>query len=133
MILLLFTICLPIFLLYGCFLANLVLFFLVVCQFFCWFFQLIAVFCWLGAVLLGFSTGMPGSFLYFFNHFFSCLYSIRTKLLRLFTFSAAPLSTRHECGCGICVRFGQLILGTLTKIDREILDSFNNFYNQYKS
>uniref|UniRef100_A0A0V0HCZ4 Putative ovule protein n=1 Tax=Solanum chacoense TaxID=4108 RepID=A0A0V0HCZ4_SOLCH len=55
------------------------------------------------------------------------------KLLGLFTFGAAPVSTRHGCGCGIRVRFGQPILGTLTKIDGESLDSFNDFYNQYKS
>ena len=41
----------------------------------------------------------------------------KPKLLKLFTFGASPLSTRH--GCGIRVRFGQPILGTLTKIDEE--------------
>lgn len=52
------------------------------------------------------------------------------KLVELFTFGSSPVLTHHGCGCGICVRFGQPILDTLTKIDGERLDSFNDFYNQ---
>lgn len=55
------------------------------------------------------------------------------KLLGLFPFGAAPVSTRHRCGCEICVRFGQLILGTLTKIDGESRNNFNDLCNRYKS
>ncbi|KAG5569749.1 hypothetical protein H5410_059515 [Solanum commersonii] len=51
-------------------------------------------------------------------------------MLGLFTFGVAPVSTLHGCGCEIRVRFGQRILGTLTKIDGESLDNFNDSHKK---
>lgn len=36
---------------------------------------------------------------------------VKTTLLGFSTFCAASVSTQYGCGCGICTRFGQLILG----------------------
>ena len=48
-----------------------------------------------------------------------------------------PHPCRHYMGVGVDVGavydFGLLILGTLTKIDVENLDNFNDLCNQYKS
>lgn len=57
----------------------------------------------------------------------------KPKLLELFTFGATSVSIQHGCECVICVQFGQSILGTLTKINGESLDIYNDLYNPYKS
>lgn len=41
-----------------------------------------------------------------------------------------PVDTR---GCGIYTRFGQSVLGTLTKFEEEILVRFNGFYSHNKN
>lgn len=43
--------------------------------------------------------------------------NLKVKLLELFIFGGAPM-----CGYGICVRFDQLVSGTLIKIDEESFD-----------
>lgn len=55
----------------------------------------------------------------------------KAKLLGLYTFSVAPVLTRH--GCGIRTRYGQPVLDTLNKFEGEILDRFNDFCNQNKT
>lgn len=55
---------------------------------------------------------------------------IHAKLLGVFTFGAAAMSTQH--GSGIHNGFAQPTLGILTKINGEIWGKYNNFCNQNK-
>lgn len=57
----------------------------------------------------------------------------KAMLLRLFIFSATSELTQCGHRSGILTRLGQPILGTLTKIDREIPNRYNDFCNQNKS
>lgn len=64
------------------------------------------------------------------THVLCDIIHVGPKLLRLFTFDAAPVLTRRGCRCGIRTWFGQPVLDTLTNFKGIFLDRFNDFCNQ---